>query len=131
MVSVSDGFSVSCDWPYGCAPTGLSVNGWAGLAFCKRLLAETHSLPLPACTADLADPDCDGLGDCEMWQEPSLLLLHPAISAAIRRFRANSLPQAMINGAADADRKCSDAGQKRTHPHYMWCARHFLTLDKV
>ena len=43
--------SLRADWPYGCAPTGLSVNGWAGLAFCKRLSAETHSLHLPACTA--------------------------------------------------------------------------------
>ena len=36
-----------------------------------------------------------------MWQEPSLLLLHPTISAAMRRFRAHGLPQAMINGAAE------------------------------
>ena len=36
-----------------------------------------------------------------MWQEPSLLLLHPTISAALRRFRAHGLPQAMINGAAE------------------------------
>ncbi len=32
-----------------------------------------------------------------MWHEPSLLLLHPNISHAMRQYRANGLGQAMIN----------------------------------
>ena len=35
--------------------------------------------------------------DCEMWHEPSLLLLHPPISKSMRQFRANNLASAIEN----------------------------------
>ena len=35
-----------------------------------------------------------------MWHEPSLLLLHPSISKAMRQYRANNLGQALINAAS-------------------------------
>jgi hypothetical protein len=52
--------SLRDDWPYSCCGTGLYSNGWDGHAF----------------------------WDCEMWHEPSLLLLHPAISRSMRAYRA-------------------------------------------
>ena len=49
--------------PYSCCGTGLYQNGWNGVSF----------------------------WDCEMWHEPSLLLLQPSIAKSMRQFRANNL----------------------------------------
>ena len=54
---------------FSCCPTGLSDSGWFGTAF----------------------------ADCELWHEPPLLMLHPAIAKSMRAFRFNGLKQAMDN----------------------------------
>ena len=59
--------SLRDDWPYSCCGTGLYQNGWNGVSF----------------------------WDCEMWHEPSLLLLHPSIAKSMRQFRANNLAAAI------------------------------------
>jgi hypothetical protein len=64
--------SLRDDYPFSCCGTGLYSNGWNGVAF----------------------------WDCEMWHEPSLLLLHPNISRSMRQYRANNLQRALENAAA-------------------------------
>eukprot|EP01046_Picozoa_sp_COSAG06_P004681 COSAG06_NODE_199_length_20418_cov_43.318421_14_plen_936_part_00 len=72
--------SLRDDWPYSCCGTGLYQNGWNGVSF----------------------------WDCEMWHEPSLLLLHPSIAKSMRQFRANNLAAAIENA------------QRHSHQGAMW-----------